>query len=50
MVKLQFDKNKQYKITLPKVLVEALKWNKGDEIEINLGSKGELILKLKNKR
>ncbi len=50
MVKLQFDNNKQYKITLPKALIEALKWNKGDEIDIALNTKGEIVLKVKKRK
>ncbi len=47
MVKLQFDNNKQYKITLPKALIEALRWKKGDEVDISLNNKGEIVLKVK---
>lgn len=44
MVKLQFD-SKQYKITLPKAIIEAKGWAKGSELRIILNDKGELILK-----
>jgi bifunctional DNA-binding transcriptional regulator/antitoxin component of YhaV-PrlF toxin-antitoxin module len=44
MVKLQFD-TKQYKITLPKAIIEAKGWIKGSEVKIILNEKGELILK-----
>lgn len=36
MTKLQFESNKQYKLTLPKALVEAMGWKKGDELEFRL--------------
>lgn len=45
MVKLQFDLNKQYKITLPKALVEAKGWKKGIEVKIELDEHGNLVLK-----
>lgn len=45
MVKLQFDTNKQFKITLPKQIILAKGWHKGDEIKIELDMKGNLILK-----
>ncbi len=44
MVKLQFD-TKQYKITLPKAIIEAKGWTKGSEVKIVLNERGELILK-----
>lgn len=44
-MKLQFDKNNQYKLTLPKVLLEAKGWKKGDEIEIRLDDKGNMLLR-----
>lgn len=43
MVKLQFD-SKQYKITLPKAIIEAKGWTKGSDVRILLNEKGELIL------
>ena len=43
MVRLQFD-DKQYKITLPKAIVEAKAWKKGDRIIIKLDNKGDIIL------
>lgn len=45
MVKLQFDRNQQYKITLPKALIEAKGWKKGDRIRIGLDGDGNLVLK-----
>ena len=45
MVKLQFDLNKQYKITLPKALIDAKGWEKGDSIKIVLDSEGNIVLK-----
>lgn len=45
MVRLQFDSNNQYKITLPKALIDAKGWQKGDEIRIILDEKSNIILK-----
>ncbi|MFH1064206.1 MAG: AbrB/MazE/SpoVT family DNA-binding domain-containing protein [Candidatus Woesearchaeota archaeon] len=45
MVKLQFDNNKQYKITLPKALIDAKGWSKGSEIKIELDGQGNIVLK-----
>jgi bifunctional DNA-binding transcriptional regulator/antitoxin component of YhaV-PrlF toxin-antitoxin module len=47
MVKLQFDNNQQFKITLPKQILLAKGWKKGDKINIELDSTGNLILKKK---
>lgn len=44
MVKLQFD-TKQYKITLPKAIIEAKGWSKGNDVKIIINEKGEIILK-----
>jgi len=46
MVKLQFDE-KQYKLTLPKALIEAKGWHKGIELRVELDEKGNLVLKKK---
>ncbi len=48
MVKLQFDNNKQYKVTLPKALVEAKGWKKGTEIKILLDPQGNILLKVED--
>ena len=45
-MKLQFDNNKQYKLTLPKALIDAKGWKKGSEIKIELDAEGNIILKL----
>ena len=45
MVKLQFINNCQYKITLPKKIVEAMCWKRGDEIKIMINKHGEIVLK-----
>jgi len=45
MVKLQHDNNQQYKLTLPKALVEAKGWKKGDKIRIELDAHGNMVLK-----
>lgn len=50
MVKLQFDNNKQYKLTLPKALVDAKGWKKGSEIKIELDPQGNILLKRKNEK
>jgi AbrB family looped-hinge helix DNA binding protein len=44
-VKLQYDANNQFKVTLPKKILEAIGWKKGDEIDIELDSFGNIILK-----
>jgi hypothetical protein len=43
MVKLQFD-SKQYKVTLPKAIIEAKGWAKGNELKVLINEKGEIIL------
>lgn len=45
MVKLQYDRNAQFKITLPKQIMKAKKWRKGDEISIEFDKEGNLVLK-----
>ena len=47
MVILQHDRNDQYKITLPKTLVEAKGWKKGDSLTILISATGDLLLKPK---
>ncbi|MBI2574597.1 AbrB/MazE/SpoVT family DNA-binding domain-containing protein [Candidatus Woesearchaeota archaeon] len=50
MAKLQFD-GRQFKLTLPKKLLEALGWKKGDEVFIGLelsdsmGGTGGIVLR-----
>ena len=41
---MQFDGNEQFKITLPKSLVLAKGWKKGDKIQVLLNEKGNLVL------
>lgn len=48
MVKLQYDQNKQYKITLPKALVEALGWAKGTGLKVGLDRDGSIRLTRKD--
>lgn len=48
MVKLQYDNNKQYKVTLPKALIEAKGWEKGTELLVVLDDKGNIVLKPKS--
>lgn len=45
MIRLQFDQNKQYKITLPKAIIEAKGWKKGDKLKVELDKEGNLVLK-----
>ena len=47
MVKLQYDRNEQFKVTLPKQICAALGWKKGDTISIRLNDKGEMNLSRK---
>ena len=49
MVKLQFDNNKQFKITLPKQIILAKGWKKGDKLEIRLDDRGNIVI-LKSKK
>ncbi len=42
-MQLQFD-DRQYKITLPKKVLEALGWKKGDKITIKADSFSELSI------
>jgi hypothetical protein len=48
LVKLQYDNNKQYKLTLPKALIDAKGWKKGAEIKIELDQQGNIVLKVKS--
>jgi bifunctional DNA-binding transcriptional regulator/antitoxin component of YhaV-PrlF toxin-antitoxin module len=43
--KLQYPNKKQYIITLPKGLVLAKGWKKGDKLEFIISSKGEIIVR-----
>lgn len=49
MVKLQFDNNKQFKITLPKSILLAMGWEKGDDVKIQLDGAGNIVLKNNDK-
>lgn len=44
MVKVQHDSNGQFKITLPKSLITAKGWKKGDNVQVVLNEKGDLVL------
>ena len=44
MVKLQFDE-KQYKLTLPKKLLEAIGWKKGDDVLVEIDLSGSIVLR-----
>ena len=50
MVKLQFDNNKQYKLTLPKALIDAKGWTKGTEIKVVLDKEGNIVLKVEDEK
>ena len=43
--RLQFPNNNQFIITVPKGLVLAKGWKKGDTIEFSIDNKGEIIIK-----
>lgn len=45
MVKLQYDNNQQFKITLPKSIVIAKGWKKGEQLKIEIDDNGNIILK-----
>ncbi|MCK4522130.1 MAG: AbrB/MazE/SpoVT family DNA-binding domain-containing protein [Nanoarchaeota archaeon] len=45
MVKLQYDNNQQFKITLPKPIVIAKGWKKGEQLKIEIDDNGNIILK-----
>jgi len=47
MVRLQYDSNKQFKITLPKQIALAKKWKKGDKLVFEIDDKGNIIIKRK---
>tara|TARA_Y100000310_G_scaffold139226_1_gene138515 strand:+ start:14736 stop:14882 length:147 start_codon:yes stop_codon:yes gene_type:complete len=48
-VKLQYDANNQFKVTLPKKILEAIGWKKGDKIKVELDSFNNLVLKNETK-
>ncbi|HLD18828.1 MAG TPA: hypothetical protein VJB90_02360 [Candidatus Nanoarchaeia archaeon] len=48
MVRIQHDSNGQFKITLPKQIVLAKGWKKGEKIKIILDDKGNLVLVREN--
>lgn len=47
MVRLQYDANKQFKITLPKQLVLAKRWKKGDKLLFEIDGNGDIVIKKK---
>ncbi|MBS3133287.1 AbrB/MazE/SpoVT family DNA-binding domain-containing protein [Candidatus Woesearchaeota archaeon] len=47
MVRLQYDSNLQFKITLPKQIVLAKRWKKGDKLVFEIDDNGNLVLKKK---
>ena len=49
VVSLQFDE-KQYKLTIPKALVEAKGWKKGIRLRVELDAQGNLVLKEEGKK
>ena len=42
---LQYPNKKQYIVTVPKGLVLAKGWKKGDRLEFIINSKGEIIVR-----
>jgi len=42
---LQFPNNKQFIITIPKGIVLAKGWKKGDKLEFLIDNKGEIVIK-----
>lgn len=44
-MKLQFENQKQYKLTLPKKVIEAIGWGKGAKIKVELDQDQNMILK-----
>ena len=42
---LQFPNKKQYIITIPKGLVLAKGWKKGDRLEFIINNKGEIVVR-----
>lgn len=46
--KLQFPNGRQFMVTLPKALIDAKGWGKGDILEFTLDKNGNIILRRKN--
>lgn len=44
MARLQFD-GRQFKLTLPKKLLEAIGWKKGDDVVVELELSGGIVLR-----
>ncbi len=44
MVRLQFD-DRQFKITLPKQIVLAKRWAKGDRLVVEIDDRGDIVLR-----
>lgn len=44
---LQFPNKKQFIVTLPKGIVLAKGWKKGDKIIFTINNKGEIVIKKK---
>jgi bifunctional DNA-binding transcriptional regulator/antitoxin component of YhaV-PrlF toxin-antitoxin module len=42
---IQRNNRGQYTITLPKPLVEGMRWDKGQRLEFQILSKGEIVLR-----
>lgn len=45
--RLQFPNKQQYIITIPKSLVLAKGWKKGDKLEFVLDAKGDIVIRKK---
>ncbi len=45
IAKLQYPNQKQFIITIPKSIVDAKEWKKGDRIEFLIDEKGNILIK-----
>jgi len=45
--RIQFPNNKQFMITLPKGIVLAKGWKKGDTLVFTINNKGDIVVKKK---
>ena len=44
---LQYPHNQQFMVTLPKGIVLAKGWKKGDALEFTIDTKGDIVIKKK---
>jgi len=47
---LQYPNKRQFIITIPKGLVLAKRWKKGDKLVFFINNKGEIVIKKLNKK